>query len=90
MGAPAHAARLCSVRPWGGAAHGARCWQSCARGSTAAGVAARPPARPPLPSPRRQVYLGGFECEDHAAEAYDIALLKCKGAKGKTNFELSK
>ncbi|KDD76461.1 hypothetical protein H632_c217p1, partial [Helicosporidium sp. ATCC 50920] len=39
----------------------------------------------------RQVYLGGYECEEHAAEAYDIAALKCKGRRGcKTNFELSK
>ena len=38
----------------------------------------------------RQVYLGGYECEEHAAEAYDIAALKCKGRRTKTNFELSK
>jgi len=38
----------------------------------------------------RQVYLGGYECEEHAAEAYDIAALKSKGARTKTNFELSK
>lgn len=25
----------------------------------------------------RQIYLGGYECEEHAAEAYDIAALKC-------------
>ncbi len=40
---------------------------------------------------KRQVYLGGYECEEHAAEAYDIAALKNKGPSGtKTNFELSK
>ncbi|KFM23141.1 AP2-like ethylene-responsive transcription factor PLT2 [Auxenochlorella protothecoides] len=39
----------------------------------------------------RQVYLGGYECEEHAAEAYDIAALKCKGRRGcKTNFDLTK
>ncbi|KAK2077506.1 hypothetical protein QBZ16_004351 [Prototheca wickerhamii] len=39
----------------------------------------------------RQVYLGGYECEEHAAEAYDIAALKCKGRRGcKTNFDVSK
>jgi AP2-like factor, euAP2 lineage len=38
----------------------------------------------------RQVYLGGYECEEHAAEAYDIAALKCKGKRSKTNFELTK
>lgn len=38
----------------------------------------------------RQVYLGGYECEEHAAEAYDIAALKSKGTRTKTNFELSK
>lgn len=29
----------------------------------------------------RQVYLGGYEAEEHAAEAYDVAALKCKGVK---------
>lgn len=38
----------------------------------------------------RQVYLGGYECEEHAAEAYDIAALKSKGSRTKINFELSK
>ena len=36
----------------------------------------------------RQVYLGGYEFEEHAAEAYDIAALKSKGRRTKTNFEL--
>lgn len=26
----------------------------------------------------RQVYLGGYMSEEHAAEAYDVAALKCK------------
>ena len=34
----------------------------------------------------RQVYLGGYEHEEHAAEAYDVAALKCKGHRVKTNF----
>eukprot|EP00887_Chlorella_sp_A99_P006643 scaffold3.g6643.t1 len=38
----------------------------------------------------KQVYLGGYECEEHAAEAYDIAALKSKGSRVRTNFELSK
>ena len=29
----------------------------------------------------RQVYLGGYEHEEHAAEAYDVAALRCKGRK---------
>ena len=32
----------------------------------------------------KQVYLGGYELEEHAAEAYDVAALKCKGKKVKT------
>eukprot|EP00889_Picochlorum_renovo_P001290 jgi/Picre1/28320/NNA_003726.t1 len=39
---------------------------------------------------RRQVYLGGYEHEEHAAEAYDIAALKSKGRTTKINFDLSK
>lgn len=38
----------------------------------------------------RQVYLGGYEQEEHAAEAYDVAALKCKGAAVKTNFAASR
>ncbi|MEW5316903.1 MAG: hypothetical protein WDW38_008244 [Sanguina aurantia] len=38
----------------------------------------------------RQVYLGGYEGEEHAAEAYDVAALKCKGIKVKTNFPVSR
>ena len=38
----------------------------------------------------KQVYLGGYEIEEHAAEAYDVAAIKCKGPKVKTNFPLEK
>jgi len=38
----------------------------------------------------KQVYLGGYELEEHAAEAYDVAALKCKGKKVKTNFDVSR
>ncbi|BDA41853.1 probable AP2-like ethylene-responsive transcription factor PLT2 at C-terminar half [Coccomyxa sp. Obi] len=38
----------------------------------------------------RQVYLGGYEKEEHAAEAYDVAALKCKGPRVRTNFPLSR
>ncbi len=39
---------------------------------------------------RRQVYLGGYEKEEHAAEAYDVAVLKVKGltvGASKINFD---
>jgi hypothetical protein len=35
---------------------------------------------------RRQVYLGGYDDEEAAAEAYDMAALKSKGAGCPTNF----
>ena len=35
----------------------------------------------------RQVYLGGYAHEEHAAEAYDVAAIKCKGSRVKTNFD---
>lgn len=38
----------------------------------------------------RQVYLGGYEHEDHAAEAHDVAALKCKGKRVKTNFAIAR
>ena len=38
----------------------------------------------------RQVYLGGYEHAEHAAEAYDVAALKCKGFKVKTNFDIDR
>ena len=39
----------------------------------------------------RQLYLGGFEKEEFAAEAFDIACLKAKGsAKAKINYSIEK
>ena len=38
----------------------------------------------------RQVYLGGYEHEEHAAEAYDVAALKSKGLNVRTNFDISR
>ena len=32
----------------------------------------------------------GYEHEDHAAEAHDVAALRCKGTKAKTNFPESR
>lgn len=32
------------------------------------------------------MYLGGYEKEEHAAEAYDMAALKTKGFNTVTNF----
>ncbi len=37
-----------------------------------------------------QCLVGGYEQEEHAAEAYDIAALKCKGRRVKTNFAVDK
>lgn len=34
----------------------------------------------------KQIYLGGYEKEEHAAEAYDMAALKTKGFETPTNF----
>ena len=38
----------------------------------------------------RQMYLGAYENEEHAAEAYDVAALKIKGDAAKINFDRSK
>ena len=38
----------------------------------------------------RQVYLGGYEHEEHAAEAFDVAALKCKGMNVQTNFDINR
>ena len=40
----------------------------------------------PFTFSRRQVYLGGYEAEEAAAEAYDMAVLKTKGPGAYTNF----
>lgn len=37
----------------------------------------------------KQLYLGGFEREEDAARAYDIAALACKGPMVATNFDAS-
>ena len=36
------------------------------------------------------MYLGAYDNEEHAAEAYDIAALKVKGDSAKINFDRSK
>lgn len=38
----------------------------------------------------KQKYLGGYEKEEHAAEAYDMAALKTKGFDTPTNFDKSR
>lgn len=37
---------------------------------------------------KRQLYLGGFDSEEKAARAYDVAALVCKGIDAPINFEL--
>lgn len=37
---------------------------------------------------KRQLYLGGFDSEEKAARAYDVAALVCKGLDAQINFQL--
>jgi len=37
---------------------------------------------------KRQLYLGGFDCEEKAARAYDVAALCCKGVDACINFKI--
>ena len=38
----------------------------------------------------KQAYLGGYASEEEAAEAHDVAAIKCHGLKAKTNFHISR
>ena len=37
----------------------------------------------------RQLYLGGFQTEEEAAHAYDLAALGCKGPTAEINFPVA-
>ena len=38
----------------------------------------------------KQAYLGGYATEEEAAEAHDVAALKCQGPKARTNFPVTR
>ena len=38
----------------------------------------------------KQAYVGGYSTEEEAAEAHDVAALKCHGLKAKTDFHISR
>ncbi|PNH11103.1 AP2-like ethylene-responsive transcription factor PLT1, partial [Tetrabaena socialis] len=62
---------------------------SCYRGVTRHRRSGRWEAHLWVKSIGRQVYLGGYEEEAHAAEAFDVVALKCKGPRAvRTNFPL--